>query len=148
MSLIIFGWKLYAIFKDSYLYFCSGNVCKRCAKGMESMLEKLQMARHQRPATNTKTDICTTFQYQPTSCSDVSNFNPKSPSGYYWLRSKNGNVTQVHCLFGEPTESNPAMSCKEIKEQYPTSHSSYYWLRNPEGKAVQAFCDIGTNKKE
>ena len=108
MSLIIFGWKLYAIFKDSYLYFCSGNACKRCAKGMESMLEKLQMARHQRPATNTKTDICTTFQYQPTSCSDVSNFNPKSPSGYYWLRSKNGNVTQVHCLFGEPTESNPA----------------------------------------
>ena len=111
---------------------------------MDQLQAKLLSAIEQHTESN-KTDICSNsvaFQYQPTSCGDLEKFNPKSTSGYYWLLAKDGTSFQIHCLFGEPTESNPAMSCKQIKKQFPTSQSSYYWLRSPDGEAVQAYCDM------
>ena len=111
---------------------------------MDELLTKLQIVADQHPATNnTKERMNTvTFQYQPKSCRDIAKFNPDSPSGYYWLRAEDGTLHQIHCLFGEPTEDNPALTCKQIKQKLPSSQSGYYWLRNPDGEAVQALCDM------
>lgn len=113
---------------------------------MAKLLAKMQVAVDQLPPTTNKTNT-PAFQYVPTSCRDVANFNPDSPSGYYWLRNIDSNLVQFHCLFGEPTESNPAVSCKQIEENFPTSQSSYYWLRSPDGTPVQAYCDMGRRCK-
>lgn len=121
-----------------------GKACETCAEGMQTLLEKVQAAVDRIQTKNTTTS-CTSniaFQYQPTSCTEVKAFNPNSPSGYYWLKTGEDIPTQIHCLFEEPSQNNPAESCKQIRDQFPTSISSYYWLRSPDGKAVQVYCNM------
>lgn len=121
-----------------------GNVCKECAKGFEELELKLHALLKILQANNTSsctpTDP-TTIQYQPSSCKDLAKLNPDSPSGYYWIHERDKSLRQVHCLFAEPTEDDPAMSCKQIHEQFPLSPPGYYWLRSSDGTAVQVFCE-------
>ena len=47
-----------------------------------------------------------TASHPATSCSEIFNFNPQTPSGYYWLEASNGSAVQMHC--------NMTLSCKGV----------------------------------
>ena len=47
-----------------------------------------------------------TASHPATSCSEILNFNPHTPSGYYWLEASNGSAIQVYC--------DMTLSCKGV----------------------------------
>ena len=47
-----------------------------------------------------------TASHPATSCSEIFNFNPQTPPGYYWLEASNSSAVQMHC--------NMTLSCKGV----------------------------------
>ena len=47
-----------------------------------------------------------TASHPATSCSEIFNFNPQTPSGYYWLEASSGSTVRMYC--------NMTLSCKGV----------------------------------
>ena len=47
-----------------------------------------------------------TASHPTTSCSGIFNFNPQTPSGYYWLEASDGSAIRLYC--------NMTLSCKGV----------------------------------
>ena len=77
-------------------------------------------------------------QYLPTSCDEISQMNPNSPLGFYWIHSET-DYYGVQVLCSSP--QTPAPSCEHISTHYRYTPSGYYWVESSNGSAVNVYCD-------
>ena len=84
-------------------------------------------------------------QYLPTSCDEISQMNPNSPLGYYWIHSEI-DYYGIQVLCSSPQTTAP--SCEHIATHYPSTPSGYYWVESSNDSTVNVYCDNHLTSRE
>ena len=84
-----------------------------------------------------------TPSHPTSSCEEILQLAPQSPSALYWISGTDNGPSQMYCDFTPGyTATHPASSCKEILQLAPQSPSGLYWLNGTDNKPKHMYCDM------